>query len=73
MNLDQLIVDQATGLRIQPAFDVFEERLVEVMEQILIGGQVALIEYGELEVDLETVDVPADKERFGQLKLPPLI
>ena len=61
-DLDQLVVDQATALLIQSALDVFEERLTEVVEQVLVGGQVALVEINELVIDLEAVDVPLDEE-----------
>ena len=32
------------------------------MEQVLIGGQVAVVEIVELKIDLEAVDVPLDEE-----------
>ena len=61
-DLDQLVVDQAATLRIQFALDVIEERVAEMVQQVHIGGQVALVEVSELVIDLEAVNVPSDEE-----------
>ena len=64
-DLDQLVVDQADVLCTQLALDVLEKLLVEIVCQVLVGGPVALVEFGEIEIDLEAVDVPADARDFN--------
>ena len=63
-DLHQLLVDQADVRGVHLALDVVEERLVEVGEQVHVGGQVALGEFGAIEVDRKSVDVPSGEQEI---------
>ena len=71
-NLEHLIVDQATVLSVQLLSDVLEERLVEVVQQVLVGSQVALVQISQRVIDRMAIDVPA-KAIGNRLKRLPLI
>ena len=60
-DLEQVAVDQAAVPRSQPALDVLEKLLLEIMQQVLVGGLVAFAELIQSVIDLEAVDEPAEK------------
>ena len=67
--LEHLFVDQAAVSRGQFSPDVVKKQITVVMEQVLVGRLVAFVEFGELEIDLEAVDVPVDRRFENWFKL----